>query len=185
MSGFSHSGAGGYSPRRRGRIQIPRLTGVPGVKAPAGWALTGVSIRRRGHPGVAIADDPEPAGEPPVSWPGTRPEWATHWALTRLGYQPEIDFFYRQSAYLGQGWGGGEVDFLLPREQLGFEVQGELWHYGLGTAKIEQDALRGALWKGQGLTVIFLDDADVLKNPIFYVREGLAHRDHSKLTARG
>ena len=63
-------------------------------------------------------------------------------------------------------------------------MQGEFWHYSQGSDKQIADQLRAALLEQGGLEVIFIDEADALRDPQFYVKEALAHRDHSALSKR-
>jgi hypothetical protein len=114
---------------------------------------------------------------PPEDWTGTLPEWAINWALTRLGC-----VFYFQTA-LGGGRGiiGGFVaDFyVIEPVELFIQVQGMHWHYELGTSKMQQDALQKALIESDGKTVIYIDEDDALKAPIYYTQQALLGIDHS------
>jgi hypothetical protein len=163
-------------------VPLRRLTRVP--KNPPGWNLTEVATFARAIEGAFRFETGEPAGDPPADWPGTRPEWAVYWALKQLGLEEGIDFFYLQSTWsVGRDY-FSQLDFFLPAYRVGIEIQGEFWHYGQGSEKVEQDQLRRALYAGLDITVVFIDEPDALADPVFYVKEAIAGRDHS-LVGRG
>jgi hypothetical protein len=160
-------------------VPLRRLTPVP--KAPPGWNLTEVAAFSRTFPGAFRYEPQEPAGDPPVDWPGTRPEWAIYWAAKRLGFEENVTFFY-----LMRTWSVGkdyfsQLDFFFPEYRIGIEIQGTFWHYGQGTEKIAHDEMRRALYAQLDITVIFIDEDDALADPIYYLKEALAGRDHSRL----
>lgn len=53
--------------------------------------LVRVPDERRAHGTGAIVDDVLTAGITPGGFPGRKPEAWTHWVLTMLGYDPEVD----------------------------------------------------------------------------------------------
>lgn len=123
----------------------------------------------------------EPAGDPPEDWTGTRPEWAIWWALERLGYSAEDDFVY-QAKLPGVGSSYySTVDFLIHSVNIGIEVQGRYWHYGVGSDKEYHDTMRATLFAAQGITIIFIDEQDCLDDPMYYVQEALEGNDHSDI----
>ena len=113
--------------------------------------------------------------EPPEDFMGSRPEWAAHWALTRLGV-----VFNFQSSFMGGRLfrGGVIVDFEIPDLSLAINIQSTYWHYG-SSAKIASDKAQRIALEGQGLTVIWIQEEDILRNPLFYIREALQLIEHT------
>jgi hypothetical protein len=171
---------------RRGTI--PRLPGIP--REPRGFGRSEVTLIPRGMRGVESFRVQEPAGEPPPWWlqrypGGTKPEWAVYWALVQLGYQPEVDFFvHAQLPGVGRNF-YSQVDFLLPDLGLGIEVSGLYWHYVLGWERQERDLFRLLYFAERGIRIVFIDEDDAIRDPIYYVREALQGNDHSKLRRAG
>jgi hypothetical protein len=183
------TGGGGrkFTNKRTKRVvipnqRIPRLPQIP--RNPRGWGTTQVRIRARGIPGSNKFDQPEPAGDPPAWFKGTRPEWAIYWGLMQNGLQPEEDFVYlaKMPGYAESYY--STLDFLISDFHIGIEVQGEFWHYGQGSDKIAQDTLKRAFYAGLGLTIIGIDAQDALRAPKFYAAEALKGEDHSKMRMR-
>lgn len=166
------------SPRQAFKLSIRRLVPVP--KNPPGWNVTEVSITPRLRPYVEGFRSKEPAGDPPPDWPGTRPEWAVFWGLMQLGYEEGVDFFYLSyTMALGKG-DFSQLDFFLPAYRIGIEIQGEFWHYRVGSEAVARDHIRRAQLVGYGIRLIFIDEEDALVDPVYFVREAIAGRDHSK-----
>lgn len=160
-------------------VTLPTLSYIP--RNPPGWNNTEINIRSRGLPGVtADLKQPEPAGEPPPEWFGTKPEWAVNWALMRKGLKMGQDYFFNSllagvgSTYYSQ------LDFLIPDFKVGIEVQGTYWHYGQGRQKVAHDLRRLRLFAEQNIDIIFIDEKDALEDPEWYVEEALMGRDHSQ-----
>lgn len=178
-------------PLRKTKINLPGVSlpqrHVP--KEPPGWNRTELAIRQRAEAFTAQYREREPAGEPPEWWKvrypgGTKPEWAVYWALLVLGKKPELDFIY-QAIMLGLELSYySTTDFLLPHDGIAIEVQGEYWHYGVGSEAQYHDILRFEALAKEGMQLIFIDEEDALERPIWIVREALAGRDHSKLKMR-
>lgn len=158
-------------------IKLPRIRS--GSKNPPGWGKLNVGTRARGSPLAGTLVRPEPAGEPPDDWDGTRPEWAVYWGLLKNGLQDGNDFTY-QARLPGVGAGYySQVDFLVDAFSIGIEVQGKFWHSGQGSRKIMTDMFRVSAFAGQGIEIIFIDEDDALEDPIYYVEEALKGNDHS------
>jgi len=123
--------------------------------------------------------EPPPFPEPSEDWVGSRPEWAVYYALLRLGMKGKFTY---QSPQLGgrTARGGAVLDFYLPSLDLAINVQSAFYHY----ASTPQQA-RGEMQKIQlenmGIRVIYIEEEDALREPIYYVREALAGRSHSKI----
>lgn len=128
--------------------------------------------RRRG--GVAdVSTQPYP--DPPDTWMGTLPEWAIYWAHLAIGRKPFQDFQYQYS------FDGSTIfDFFEFEERIAIEVQGLYWHYEFQRSQVANDQLRKIRVEAVGLTLIFIDEDMALTDPIFYLREALAERDHSR-----
>lgn len=160
------------------QVKIPRV--LTGSRNPPGWGATEINLRAAGASGAASPRKPEPAGDPPPGWTGTRPEWAMRWGLEKNGLVPGEDFLYRPQ--LTTGWtssGEAEVDFLVPGNSIAIEIQGRFWHYGQGTRKIINDIMRVSQFALMGLKIIFVDEPDALSDPIYYAKEALEGNDHS------
>lgn len=180
-----------FSRRRRtpstGRVSLPH-TSLPSLprtpQNPPGWGTSEITLRTRGLPGAQDMTVQHPAGEPPEGWPGTKPEWAVHWALISLGYEENIDFFYRFNiAGIGSSY-YSQFDFVLPDFNIAIEVQGEFWHYAQGHTKIAEDLLRRNLAAQHNYNLIFIDEDAVLERPRYLVEEAIRGIDHSKLSRR-
>lgn len=165
-------------------VKLPRRPSLPKVerrpifgRAPAGLSETLKAAENVSGPG------PVPATGPLAL--ATKPEWYCYWALERLGKRSGIDFNYRgEVQFLSSLAAAAQLDFtMIDGTQIAMEIQGIHWHYELGAEKIVQDLVRRAELVSSGWTVIFIDEDDALRNPIFYVREALAGREHSYFTA--
>ena len=133
---------------------------------------------------LSQGSEPPPYGVPPLDFEGTLPEWAITWALNKLGHKDDYIF---QANLLGgrdpskQGADSGSVaDFYLPYLQLVIRVQGIYFHYEKGNTVIGLDQIRRLALEAKRFVVIDIDEDDALKNPIFYVKEALEFREHSK-----
>lgn len=136
--------------------------------------------RGRGRRGGLSADvRTVPYPEPPPSWMGTLPEWAIYWAHTAIGRREFQDFRYQYS-FDGQTI----FDFFELDERLAIEVQGLYWHYEFEGHDVANDLLRKIRVESVGMTLIFIDEDHALLDPVFYLREALSQRDHSR-TATG
>ena len=81
--------------------------------------------------------------------------------------------------------GGFVIDFLFTNPpDLGINVQGIYYHYQKYPGGVEvkaRDVLARASMAGQNITLIFIDDDDLMSDPQYYCREALNYRDHSRL----
>ena len=68
---------------------------------------------------------------------------------------------------------------------LAINVQGNYYHYGMGVETTTRDILGRIQLAAQGIILIFIDENQLEENPIYYVREALRYRDHSRLGRRG
>lgn len=116
--------------------------------------------------------------EPPHWWTGSKPEWIVYEALLKLGMKGQ---FIYQSPQLGGRLekGGAVIDFYFPDIGLGINIQSFYYHYASTTQRMNEQMQRAQL-EGYGITMIYIDEGDVLRNPIYFVSEALAGRDHSK-----
>lgn len=114
--------------------------------------------------------------EVPPDWLGTIPEYYVYRVLIRK----KIDFDYQSSQLGGRAERGGAViDFMIISLGIAISVSSSYWHYGRPEVRVSDRAQREAL-EAQGITVIFIDEEDILRNAWFYVSEALERRDHSK-----
>ena len=116
---------------------------------------------------------------------GSLPERMVIRELRRRGLQQDIDFFFQGTLFGGRAVRGGYVPDIVfgpTYPGLAFNIQGVYWHYGQGFEVIARDRLQREQMAGQGITLIFLDEDDVLKDVRYYVGEGLEYKDHSRLS---
>ena len=119
----------------------------------------------------------------PQGWEGSGPEYIAYQTFIQLGKTPGQDFTY-QSPLLGGRLdkGGFVIDFLFTNPpDLGVNVQGIYYHYEFGVESRARDTMARASLAGQNITLIFIDDDDLMKDPTYYCREALNYRDHSRL----
>jgi very-short-patch-repair endonuclease len=129
---------------------------------------------RRTRSGIGPTKD-QPFPDPPSTWTGTLPEWAIYWAHLAIGRKPFQDFQYQYSFD-----GNKRFDFFDFAERVAIEVEGLYWHYMFQKAQSVNDQLRKIQAESVGYTLIFIDEDHALANPVFYLREALAERDHSR-----
>ena len=121
--------------------------------------------------------------ELPSSWEGSVPEYITYQALQRAGKQPGVDFTYQSPLLGGRMQKGGLVidfEFYNPPD-LSINVQGVYYHYEFGVETSARDKIAKALLAGDGVTLIFIDEDDLINDADYYVTEALRYRDHSRL----
>ena len=122
----------------------------------------------------------------PQGWEGSGPEYIAYQTFIQLGKTPGQDFSY-QSPLLGgrMDKGGFVIDFLFTNPpDLGVNVQGVYYHsqkYPDGVEVKARAVLARASMAGQNITLVFIDDDDLMRNPQYYCREALNYRDHSRL----
>ena len=125
--------------------------------------------------------------EMPPSWEGSKPEWITYVVLQQMGKVPDTDFMYQSPLMGGRlDKGGAIVDFLFRNPpDLAINVQGNYYHYGMGVETKTRDILARIQLATQGIILIFIDEDHLEDNPIYYIREALRYRDHSRLGGMG
>ena len=122
---------------------------------------------------------PQRVPNTPAEWDGSKPEWAVYWALTRLGYKEGVHFVYQSPQMGGRIYLGGAVlDFYFEGLGIAIEVQSAYYHYGDAQTRAT-DAMQKAQLLSYGIQVIYIDEQDALSNPVYFVKEALAGRDHS------
>jgi hypothetical protein len=117
---------------------------------------------------------------------GSAVERLVYEALVKIGLVPGVDFTW-QSAFFGGRLdkGGLIIDFLFENPPgLAFSVLGRYWHYERGPEQRAIDLLQRVQMAGQGITLIFLDEDDVIADADSVVRAALNFEDRSEL-ARG
>ena len=125
----------------------------------------------------------QPQVQVPSNWEGSVPEYVAYQAFTRLGKIPGEDFSY-QSPLLGGRLdkGGFIIDFMFTDPpDLAINVQGVYYHYEFGVEAKARDVMAKASLAGQNITLVFIDDDDLMRDPRYYCREALNYRDHSRL----
>ena len=119
----------------------------------------------------------------PPDWPGSVPEYIAYQTFIGLGLEPGEDFTY-QSPFMGGRMDkvGTVIDFLFSNPpDLAVNVQGVYYHYEFGVEAKARDVMARASLAGQNLTLVFIDDDDLMSDPTYYCREALNYRDHSRL----
>lgn len=118
----------------------------------------------------------------PDDWPGSLPEYIAYQTFVELGLEPGHDFTYQSPLMGGRMDKGGLVlDFLFPDRNLAVNVQGVYYHYEFGVESKARDTMARAGLAADDITLIFIDDDDLLQDPKYYCREALNYRDHSRL----
>ena len=118
---------------------------------------------------------------------GTEPERLCYNALIQLGRVPEVDFSF-QTSLLGGRMDRGVlvVDFMLyDPPDLAISVLGVYFHYKMGGGTRARDLMTREVMAGEGTTLIFIDENDLMDNARYYVEEALQFRDHSALATGG
>jgi len=78
--------------------------------------------------------------------------------------------------------GGVVIDFMFNNPpNLAVNVQGVYYHYEFGVETKARDVVARASLAGEGITLVFIDDDDLLRDPEYYCREALSYQDHSRL----
>ena len=120
----------------------------------------------------------------PSDWTGSVPEYLVYSSLiSKQGKLEGIDFTYQSPLMGGRlNKGGVVIDFLFTDPpDLAINVQGEYYHYGLGATFMQNDIIIRAQMASEGITLIFIDESDILEDLDYYVRQALNYRDHSQL----
>jgi hypothetical protein len=119
----------------------------------------------------------------PASFPGSMPEYLVYRTLIQLGKQPDVDFTFQSSLMGGRlERGGAVIDFLFSNPpDLAIAVQGVYFHYEMGSEIQARDQIVREQLAGQGITLIFIDENDIMERPRYYVEEALQYRDHSRM----
>ena len=119
----------------------------------------------------------------PANWPGSVPEYVAYQAFIKLGLEPGRDFTYQSPLMGGRlDKGGFVIDFLFTMPpDLAVNVQGVYYHYEFGVEAKARDVIARSALAGQNITLVFIDDDDLLRDPEYYCREALNYQDHSRL----
>ena len=120
-------------------------------------------------------------------FPGTEPERRCYNALIQLGKIPDVDFQFQSSLLGGRADKGGLViDFIFSNpNDLAISVLGIYFHYRLNGGSRGRDLMTRELLAVQGLTLIFIDEEDLLEEARYYVEQALQYRDHSAVATGG
>jgi hypothetical protein len=119
----------------------------------------------------------------PPEWEGSLPEYIAFTELIRQGKQPGIDFTYQSPLLGGRMTKGGVIldfEFTNPPD-LAVNIQGVYYHYEFGVDQKARDIMARAMMAGQGITLVFIDEDDLLEDPSYYITEALNYRDHSRM----
>ena len=122
--------------------------------------------------------------EAPEGWLGSLPEFLVFNSLTTtFNLQQGVEFTYQSPLLGGRLEKGGVVlDFVFNEPpDLAINVQGEYYHYGMGSTISQNDVFIRAQMAGQGIQLIFIDENDIYRDVDYYVRQALNYKDHSKL----
>jgi len=168
-------------------IRLPRRPRLPKVeRAPIfsrAWA--GLSDALKPAENVT-GPPPQPESGPFAVGVATKPEWYVNWGLQQNDKRLGIDYEYRgEVQFLSSLATAAQLDFTMrDGSQIAIEVQGIHWHYELGFEKIAMDKVRRTELVASGWVVMQIDEDDALRDPVYYVREALAGRDHSYSTSQ-
>jgi hypothetical protein len=78
--------------------------------------------------------------------------------------------------------GGIVLDFVFSNPpDLAVNIQGVYYHYEFGVEVKARDLMARAMMAGQGISLIFVDDDDLIRDAVYYCREALNYQDHSQL----
>lgn len=155
---------------------------MPGIKLPKIPRKPSVGRGPRVLQATLKKVDTEP-GSVPEGFDATKPEWYCYWALTKLGKVPGIDFDFQHSALGGRTFLGGLVaDFVIYNPPgIVINIHGFHWHYEFGRERIMKDRVQRANVAWMGIQIIAIDEDQILRNPIYYVKEALSGREHSRM----
>ena len=119
----------------------------------------------------------------PADWVGSIPEYVAYQTFIKLGLEPGQDFTYQSPLMGGRlDKGGFVIDFLFTEPpDLAVNVQGVYFHYEFGVEAKARDLMARSALAGQNITLVFIDDDDLLSDPTYYCREALNYQDHSRL----
>lgn len=119
----------------------------------------------------------------PADWVGSIPEYVAYQTFVKLGLEPGQDFTYQSPLMGGRlDKGGFVIDFLFTEPpDLAVNVQGVYYHYEFGVEAKARDLMARSALAGQNITLVFIDDDDLLSDPTYYCREALNYQDHSRL----
>lgn len=123
----------------------------------------------------------EPVPPKPENIRASKPEWYVYWSLEQLGLKAGEDFQFQVPVYGGRlEFGGAVLDFYVPDIPLVISVQSIHWHYERIEDKIQDDFIR-IMMETSGTKVVYIDEGDALRDPMFYTREALRGIDHSRM----
>ena len=110
----------------------------------------------------------------PDTWVGSIPEYLVYKALLKLGMRDGEDFIYQAPQMGGRLERGGAVlDFYFPALHLAINVQSVWFHYR-NTEQRTADAMRRAQLESQGIRVVYIQEAEALRNAIYYVQRAIS-----------
>ena len=121
--------------------------------------------------------------ELPSGWEGSIPEYIAYTEFVRAGKIPGVDFTYQSPLLGGRMTKGGVVldfEFNNPPD-LAVNIQGVYYHYEFSVDQKARDIMAKVQMAGQGITLIFIDEDDLLEDPSYYIDEALNYRDHSRM----
>jgi hypothetical protein len=164
-------------------LSVELVKPVPGANKVANVRRPGIFKRVRSQPiTLARAERQEFRRYPamPLWWPGTEPEWAIYWAHEPLGRGPEgVQWGYQVPLGGGYNLAGMVPDFLEFEERVAINVQGEYWHYRKGYSILSNDMMQRIIMRRFDYTLIVIDEADAVRDPIYFLSEAIAKVDHS------
>lgn len=119
----------------------------------------------------------------PSDFPGSTPEFLVFQELLRRGLRLDLDFTFQSSFFGGRLYRGGlVVDFLFTNPpNLAIGVQGDYFHQQQGVNVIARDRLARVQLAAEGITLIFVDESDVLEDVRSVVGDALRFIDRSFL----
>jgi hypothetical protein len=175
------------------QFRNPRPT-VRGAAAPPRTPIFGRGPRELQHSLYSGQQEARPFPPLPPWFRAAHPvapetEWALYWVATSVrGMVEGVDFYYQdpfRNHTGGATAGSTIVDFVFPYHGIAINPLGTYWHYQQGPEQQARDLLSRAALAERDLLLIFIDEPDVLRAPIWYFDEALAGRDYSVIGNRG
>ena len=120
----------------------------------------------------------------PENFLGSLPEFIAIQEFTKAGLVLGIDYTFQSPLFGGRLEKGGVIiDFLFFNPpNLAINIQGVYFHYELGGGTRARDEFARAQLAGEGITLIFVDEDDLLEDPTFFITEALQYRDRSRMS---
>jgi hypothetical protein len=154
-----------HNPDALPSFPLPKLTAIPGIRAPRGWGLKTTAARSRILPRL---------GAVPSWWWKSSGSQKTaseilYQTLLSLGLKPNTDFLFDTTV------SGIHVDALVPQMGIALVLQGEKRSTASGE---RQQAFSELQLKQSGLRLVRVNTTSLLSDPVPLVRAALNGTPH-------